>query len=55
MSRDSDSNPAGDDRIDAEQASDIEVEHRFIWRWHPHGWLVALLVIVILLVLRKLF
>lgn len=36
---------------DAEEPS-FELKERFVWKWHPHGWLVAILIIILLFLFR---
>ena len=31
---------------------DFELKERFVWKWHPHGWLVAILIIVLIFLFR---
>ena len=30
---------------------EFELSERFVWKWHPHGWLTAVLILVIIFVL----
>lgn len=30
----------------------FELKERFVWKWHPHGWLTLLLVILVFLLFR---
>jgi hypothetical protein len=30
----------------------FELKERFVWKWHPHGWLTLVLVIIIFLLFR---
>lgn len=30
----------------------FELKERFVWKWHPHGWLIALIILVIILLFR---
>ncbi len=30
----------------------FELKERFVWKWHPHGWLIALLIAAIILLFR---
>jgi hypothetical protein len=30
----------------------FELKERFVWKWHPHGWLTAFLVLLIILLFR---
>jgi len=29
----------------------FELKERFVWKWHPHGWLLLVLVLAVLFVL----
>lgn len=30
----------------------FELKERFVWKWHPHGWLVALLILLLIFLFR---
>jgi|GEM_PF-1147997 hypothetical protein len=30
----------------------FELEERFTWKWHPHGWLTGLIILVVILLFR---
>lgn len=30
----------------------FELKERFVWKWHPHGWLIAFLILVLILLFR---
>lgn len=42
--------PTGDMNEDPNER--FELKERFVWKWHPHGWLTALLILVIILLFR---
>lgn len=35
-----------------EDSKDFELKERFVWKWHPHGWLIAILILVIVFLFR---
>ena len=37
-----------------ESQEPFELRERFVWKWHPHGWLILILIVGILLLLMKL-
>jgi len=32
---------------------DFELKERFVWKWHPHGWLIGFLILLIIFLLTK--
>ncbi len=30
----------------------FELKERFVWKWHPHGWLTALIILLVILLFR---
>jgi hypothetical protein len=30
----------------------FELKERFVWKWHPHGWLTALLILILILLFK---
>ena len=37
-----------------EDEEEFELTERFVWKWHPHGWLTAILVLIVIFLLMKL-
>ncbi len=31
----------------------FELKERFVWKWHPHGWLTALIILIVILLFRS--
>lgn len=31
-----------------------QAKKSFVWRWHPHGWLIALIVLILIFLYIKL-
>ncbi len=31
----------------------FELKKRFVWKWHPHGWLTAVLILILILLFRS--
>lgn len=31
----------------------FELKERFVWKWHPHGWLTAILIMIIILLFKS--
>lgn len=32
----------------------FELKERFVWKWHPHGWLTALIILVLIFLFKAL-
>lgn len=32
----------------------FELKERFVWKWHPHGWLTAFLILLVIFLLKAL-
>jgi len=30
----------------------LELKERFVWKWHPHGWLLLVLVLILVFLLN---
>lgn len=30
----------------------FELKERLVWKWHPHGWLTALVILLVILLFR---
>lgn len=37
--------------MDEEHEEKFELKERFVWKWHPHGWLFIILLILALFLL----
>lgn len=40
--------------MDEEEKSpqkEFELRERFVWKWHPHGWLIGILILLIIFLL----
>ena len=31
---------------------EFKLKERLVWKWHPHGWLTALLIVIIIILFR---
>lgn len=31
----------------------LELKERFVWKWHPHGWLLTILIILLIFLTIK--
>ncbi len=38
--------------MEEEPKEKFELKERFGWKWHPHGWLTAILILLIILLLK---
>ena len=48
-------NPAGGDEEGNEPSPPkLPLKERFVWLWHPHFWLTALVIVVVIWLLMKL-
>ncbi|MDF1851482.1 MAG: hypothetical protein P1U85_11655 [Verrucomicrobiales bacterium] len=41
-----------DDPEKTPEKPSFELKERFVWKWHPHGWLVGFLIVVLILLFR---
>jgi hypothetical protein len=39
--------------MDDEPDENFELKERFVWKWHPHGWMVAILIILLIFLTIK--
>jgi hypothetical protein len=37
--------------MDEEDEKHFELKERYVWKWHPHGWLTAIVILIIIFVL----
>ena len=40
--------------MDEDPDQKFELKERFVWKWHPHGWLTTLLILLLIFLLMKL-
>jgi hypothetical protein len=31
---------------------EFQLKERFVWKWHPHGWLTTLLIVALIFLFR---
>jgi hypothetical protein len=31
---------------------EFQLKERFVWKWHPHGWLITLLIVALIFLFR---
>ncbi len=38
--------------MNQESKEPFELKERFVWKWHPHGWLILFLILLVFLLFR---
>jgi len=39
--------------MSADPKAPFELKERFVWKWHPHGWLIGLLILLLIILFRS--
>jgi len=32
---------------------EFQLKERFVWKWHPHGWLTLALIVIVIILFRS--